>query len=93
MPKNSMLYEANSFDRISEFRNNAVLKALWLRFQPSIQMELPEFTVVIDRLQQFLQPVFDAAIHEREFFADWSAPRASGKYCACIQSTRLRNLP
>lgn len=66
-------YETNSFKRISEFRNNSFLSAQWLRYQPLMKMALPKFDVVIDRLQQFLQPVFDAAVYEKEFFMDWSA--------------------
>lgn len=66
-------YEVNSFQRIGEFQNNSFLVSQWTRFQPSIQMDLPEFKSVIYRIQQFLQPVFEAAIHEREFFADWSS--------------------
>jgi len=66
-------YEANSFDRITAFGDNAFLSAQWMRFQPSIQVQLPEFASILYRLKEFLQPVFEASIQEREFFMDWSA--------------------
>ena len=67
------VYEANSFDRISAFADNAFLSAQWTRFQPSMQVQLPEFVSILYRLKEFLQPVFEASIEEREFFMDWSA--------------------
>jgi hypothetical protein len=67
------VYEANSFDRISAFSDNTFLSAQWTRFQPSIQVQLPEFVSILSRLKAFLQPVFEASIEEREFFMDWSA--------------------
>lgn len=69
------VYEANSFDRISAFGNNAFLSAQWTRFQPSMQVQLPEFVSILYRLKEFLQPVFQASIEEREFFMDWSAEK------------------
>lgn len=67
------VYEANSFDRISAFGDNAFLSSQWTRFQPSMQVQLPEFVSILYRLKEFLQPVFQASIEEREFFMDWSA--------------------
>lgn len=67
------VYEANSFDRISAFGDNAFLSAQWTRFQPSMQVQLPEFVSILYRLKEFLQPVFQASIEEREFFMNWSS--------------------
>lgn len=67
------VYEANSFERIAAFVDNTFLLAQWKRFQPSIQVQLPEFASILHHLKEFLQPVFEASIHEREFFMDWSA--------------------
>ncbi|MDF2908184.1 MAG: nucleotidyltransferase [Herbinix sp.] len=68
-------YEANSFDRIAAFGDNAFLSAQWMRFQPSIQVQLPEFASILYLLKEFLQPVFEASIKEREFFMYWSAEK------------------
>lgn len=67
------VYEANSFDRISAFGDNAFLSSKWTRFQPSMQVQLPEFVSILYRLKEFIQPVFQASIEEREFFMYWSA--------------------
>ena len=67
------VYEANSFDRISAFGDNAFLSAQWTRFQPSMQVQLPEFVSILYRLKEFLKPVFEASIEEREIFMYWSA--------------------
>jgi predicted nucleotidyltransferase component of viral defense system len=67
------VYEANSFDRIVAFRENAFLMAQWTRFQPSIQVQLPEFEVIIQRINEFIKPVFEASLHEKEFFCEWYA--------------------
>lgn len=64
-------YETNSFERIAEFRNNIFLLTQWQRYQPSMQIDLPEFPIVLDRIQEFLQPVFEATIREQEFFMMW----------------------
>jgi hypothetical protein len=72
-------YEANSIDRIAAFGDNVFLSALWTRFQPSIQVQLPEFASVLYRLTEFIQPVFEASIQEREFFMDWSAEQKKWK--------------
>jgi hypothetical protein len=66
-------YENKSFDTISEFRNNVFLLEQWKRYQPSIQMELPPFSTMIECLYQFLQPVFNAIISENDFFMSWSS--------------------
>ncbi|MBN2259448.1 MAG: nucleotidyl transferase AbiEii/AbiGii toxin family protein [Clostridiales bacterium] len=65
-------YDKNSFERINNFYSNAFLVSQWKRFQLSIQMELPEFDLVLNRLKQFLEPIFDALINDKEFFLKWS---------------------
>ncbi len=72
-------YEANSFERIAEFQNNGFLTAQWRRYHSSMQMELPEFPAVLDRIQEFLEPVFEAAIHENEFCMEWTAAQKKWK--------------
>lgn len=67
------VYEANSFDRIVTFGENTFLTAQWKRFQPSIQIQLPEFEVILQRIKEFLNPVFEASLYEKEFFCVWYA--------------------
>jgi predicted nucleotidyltransferase component of viral defense system len=73
------VYETNSFDRIAAFNDNAFLLAQWTRFQPSMQMQLPEFSSIIKRLEDFIKPVFVASINEIELFMDWSAEQEKWK--------------
>ena len=66
-------YESDSFQRIRAFNENSFLISQWARYKPSIQIELPAFNVIIERLIQFLEPVFDAITHEGELFKGWSS--------------------
>lgn len=66
-------YNENIFERIDDFYNNEFLLLQWKRFQLSMQMELPEFTVVLNRLKKFIVPVFNSSIHNKNFFMKWSA--------------------
>ena len=66
-------YEADSFQRIHAFNENSFLINQWERYKPSTQMELPTFNAIIERLVQFLEPVFNATIYEGEFFKNWSS--------------------
>jgi len=54
------------------FCQEEFLLSQWKRFKPSMQMELPEFTVVLNRLHKFLEPVFDSSICDKKFFMKWS---------------------
>lgn len=70
-------YESDSFQRIRAFNENPLLVSQWERYKPSIQMELPIFNIIIERLIKFLEPVFTAAIHEDKFLKNWLAKERS----------------
>lgn len=70
-------YEADYFNRIVDFEQDEFLITQWSRFQPSMQMELPDFSVVIHRLQDFLEPIFEAILNEEEFFGKWIASKSN----------------
>jgi predicted nucleotidyltransferase component of viral defense system len=65
--------EIKSFERISEFRSNSFLMDQWRRYQPSIQMDLPDFTKIIDRLCKFIELVFAAINQDKDFIFHCSA--------------------
>lgn len=69
-------YEVNCFDRIMNFKDNSFLLAQWIRFQPSILIELPKFDKILYRIVEFLKPVFEASIHENEFLMKWSSEKS-----------------
>lgn len=65
-------HDDKCFMRINDFRTNSFLILHWKRFQPSMQMQLPEFDVVLDRLLAFIEPVFSASIQNKSFKMTWS---------------------
>ena len=66
-------YESDSFQRIHAFNENSFLVSQWDRYKPSIQMELPPFHSILERIIRFVEPIFNSAVHEVEFFKNWSS--------------------
>lgn len=52
------IYESDSFERIRDFKNNTSLLKLWDNYQSGTRGDKPDFNVVIDRLEKFLEPIF-----------------------------------
>ena len=67
------IYESDSFERIRDFKNNTSLLKLWDNYQSGTREEKPDFNVVIDRLEKFLEPIFHAVIMEEEWFCIWDS--------------------
>ena len=67
------IYESDSFDRIRDFKNNTSLLKLWDNYQSGTREDKPDFNVVIDRLEKFLEPIFHAVIMEEEWFCIWDS--------------------
>lgn len=66
-------YDRDCFVRIANFRNNRILVSQWIRYQSIMQGHLPEFSDVLDRIQSFLEPIFKAAIQNRDFLLYWKS--------------------
>lgn len=66
-------FTEDCFNRIVLFSENTFLTTQWIRFQPIMQKELPEFDIVLTRLKKFLQPVFEASIRKETYSMAWSA--------------------
>ena len=64
------IYESDSFERIRDFKN---LLKLWDNYQSGTREDKPDFNVVIDRLEKFLEPIFHAVIMEEEWFCIWDS--------------------
>ena len=45
----------------------------WEYFLKNIKADTLEFTVVIDKIQKFLEPVFDAIVNEDEWQTVWKS--------------------
>lgn len=69
------IYDENSFTRIISFESNPILTAQWVRYQPLINMELPDFFTVLKGIEKFLRPIFDAIIQDDEFSMNWHAEK------------------
>ena len=67
------IYESDSFERIRDFKNNTSLLKLWDNYQNGTREDKPDFNVVIDRLEKFLEPIFHAVIMEEEWFCIWDS--------------------
>jgi len=67
------IYESDSFERIRDFKNNTSLLKLWDNYQSGTRGDKPDFNVVIDRLEKFLEPIFHAVIMEEEWFCIWDS--------------------
>jgi len=67
------IYESNSFDRIKSFKNNTLMINLWNNYQSGTKENKPDFHVVIEQLEKFLEPIFHAVIEEKEWFYTWDS--------------------
>ena len=65
------ILESDAFMRIGEFAEDPFMKTQWIRFEPAKEAGL-EFSEVLHRLDQFLQPIYDAILKGEEFDRQWS---------------------
>ena len=71
--------EQDAFERIREFADNPFLKAQWLRFEPAKETGL-EFSETLQRLEQFLEPVYQAVLRDEDFERRWFSSQKSWIY-------------
>ena len=70
------ILERDVFTRIKEFADNPFLKAQWLRFE-SAKENRPEFSETLQRLEQFLNPVYQAILQGEDFDKQWFSSQKS----------------
>lgn len=66
-------YDRNSFKRIVALSEDEDMQKRWKYFLKNIKADTLEFTVVIDKIQEFLEPVFDAIVNEDEWQNVWKS--------------------
>lgn len=66
-------YEIDTFKNIKNFKQNTYLLNLWENYQSGVRDMKPDFNLIIERIETFLEPVFYAIIREEEFFAVWNS--------------------
>lgn len=64
-------YDGTSFQRVLALVDNAEIQKRWNYFLKSIKEDNLEFSVVMNEIERFLAPVFDALIAEVSFFETW----------------------
>jgi predicted nucleotidyltransferase component of viral defense system len=64
-------YDSDSFDRIMNLKNNAVIKIRWQSFLRKQKLEQFEFGEVLNDLQIFLQEITDNLINEKSIDKKW----------------------
>lgn len=65
-------YDRDSFKRILSLAEDEDMQKRWKYFLKNIKDNTLEFTVVIDEIQKFLEPVFEAIVNEDEWQKDWT---------------------
>ncbi len=65
-------YNRDSFKRIAALAEDEDMQKRWKYFLKNIKDDALEFTVVIDELRDFLEPVFEAIVNEDEWQEQWN---------------------
>ena len=66
-------YEKDSFKRILTLADDVDMQKRWKFFLKTIKNDTLEFSTVIEEIQTFLEPVFDAIVNEEEWFGSWKS--------------------
>lgn len=66
-------YEKDSFKRILTLAEDVDMQKRWKYFLKTIKDDTLEFSIVIEEIQNFLEPVFDAIVNEDEWQKHWIA--------------------
>ena len=65
-------YDRDSFQRVVALAENEDMQKRWKYFLKSINDNTLDFSAVIDRIQIFLEPVFNAIVKEEEWQKSWA---------------------
>ena len=65
-------YEWDSFQRVVALAENEDMQKRWKYFLKSIKDNTLDFSAVIERIQLFLEPVFNAIVKEEEWQKSWA---------------------
>jgi len=72
-------YEKDSFNRVVQLANDNDMKIKWRYFLKSVKDESLDFAVVINGIQKFLEPVYDAMVNETEWQKNWDSKNQEWK--------------
>ena len=71
MERRGTPYEKDSFKRILTLAEDVDMQKRWKFFLKTIKHDTLEFSTVIEEIQTFLEPVFDAIVNEKEWQKQW----------------------
>lgn len=66
-------YDRNSFKRVVSLAEDMDMQKRWKYFLKTIKDDTLEFSVVIEEIQKFLEPVFEAIVGEGEWQREWES--------------------
>ena len=66
-------YDRNSFKRVVSLAEDTDMQKRWKYFLKAIKDDSLEFSVVIEEMQTFLEPVFKAIVNEDEWQGEWES--------------------
>lgn len=66
-------YEKDSFRRILTIAEDVDMQKRWKFFLKTIKDDSLEFSAVIEEIQTFLEPVFEAIVNEDEWQGEWES--------------------
>jgi len=72
-------YEKDSFNRVVQLANDDDMKIKWRYFLKSVKDESLDLAVVINGIQKFLEPVYDAMVNETEWQKNWDSKNQEWK--------------
>lgn len=72
-------YEKDSFDRVIALSVNKEIQTRWRQYLRRMKMPELQLDDVMERVDCFLRPVWDAMIHEEELLLRWNCEIASWK--------------
>ena len=65
-------YDRDSFKRVAALAEDADMQKRWKFFLKTIKEDTLALSVVIEEIQNFLEPVFDAIVNEDEWQSSWN---------------------
>ena len=65
-------YDRDSFKRIVALAEDEDIQKRWKYFLKNVKDDTLELSVVMNKIQIFLEPVFDAIINETEWQKEWT---------------------
>lgn len=64
-------YDRDSFKRVVALAEDEDMQKRWKYFLRNIKDDTPEFSVVIDEIQKFLEPVFENLVNDESWDYNW----------------------